>query len=113
MTPRRPPGLSKIKAFPWESYTFAKNTLFNSKLAKELANASREALQEPLGEPRGAPGSLQTISFSRQEAPTRHPMNFVAGLPPPRAANKTDLKRSWRLSWAQMAPGIAPEAFWP
>ena len=31
-------------------------------------------------------------------------MNFFSGLPPPRAANKTDLKRSWRPLWAHMAP---------
>ena len=82
--------------FLQENYTFAKNTIFNSKLAKELPNAAREALQEPLGEPRAPPGSLQTINFSRQEAPKRQPMNFFSPRRAPRAAPR-GISKGFRL----------------
>ena len=66
-------GTFKIIVFQWENYSFAKNTLFNSKLAKELPNASWEALREPMEEPRAPRGACKRSIFRAKRPPRGTP----------------------------------------
>ena len=44
-----------------------------------------------------------------QDGPKRRPAIYFRLRDPPRAATRTDLRRSWRPPWADMAPRSAPE----
>ena len=90
----------------WVFLRFAKNKLFSSNLAKELPNAFWEAFREPLGEPQGAPGSLQTINLSRQEALRRHPMSFLRLGEAPEPLQEA----SQKASGSKLGSGKVPKA---
>ena len=113
LKPRRVPGPSKIIVSLKDDHSFSEHLLFNSNLEKKLPNAFREPLRD-LGELPGALGRMKNEPKSGPGAPRWGPMNVLsASRPPhPRAATKSDLKRSWRSRWAQRRPGGLQALIW-
>ena len=83
---------------------------------RSLKNALRQALREAPGRSRLPPRRLKSINFPPQEAPRRRHMNFCWPPGRPRAAAKSDLRRSRRPPWAHMAPRSSQDpsgpSFW-
>ena len=82
---------------------------------RSLKNALRQALWEAPGRSWPASWKLKSINFPPQEAPGT-PQDFFWPPGRPRAAAKSDLRRSRRPPWAHMAPRSSQDpsgpSFW-
>ena len=113
MSQIRPPRALKKQVFVWNNCKNQENRLFAGETQKRAPTWPPGA---PPGAPGGAPGGPVKLNNGPKSGPRRPqeaPSSFFSPPGPPRAATRSDLRRSWRPPWADMAPRSAPEASEP